>query len=106
MNIISEATTGLKGNTNSTDTLKKGKLREACAGFEALMLKQILSLARQSVPKGGLIDGGYGEEMFQSIHDDQIAQKMAGSSGLGFGEMLYRQLSQAHVPPSSTSKEK
>ena len=100
MNIISEATTGLKGNTNSTDTLKKGKLREACAGFEALMLKQILSLARQSVPKGGLIDGGYGEEMFQSIHDDQIAQKMAGSSGLGFGEMLYRQLSQAHVPPS------
>ena len=106
MDIISEATTGLKGNTNSTDTLKKGKLREACAGFEALMLKQILTLARQSVPKGGLLDGGYGEEMFQSIHDDQIAQKMAGSKGLGFGEMLYRQLSQAHVPPSSTSKEK
>ena len=100
MDIISEATTGLKGNTNSTDTIKKGKLREACAGFEALMLKQILTLAHQSVPKGGLIDGGYGEEMFQSIHDDQIAQKMAGSKGLGFGEMLYRQLSQAHIPPS------
>ena len=106
MDITTEATAGLKGMANSTDTLKKGKLREACAGFEALMLKQILSLARQSVPKGGLIDGGYGEEMFQSIHDDQIAQKMAGSKGLGFGEMLYRQLSQAHVPPSTPSKEK
>ena len=106
MDIISEATAGLKGNTNTADTLKKGKLREACAGFEALMLKQILSLARQSVPKSGLLDGGYGEEMFQSIHDDQITQKMAGSKGLGFGDMPYRQLSQAHVPPSAQSKEK
>ncbi len=100
MDIISEATAGLKGNTNSTDTLKERKLREACAGFEALMLKQILTLARQSVPKSGLLDGGYGEEMFQSIHDDQMAQKMAGSSGLGFGDMLYRQLSQTHAPQS------
>ncbi|HCC54032.1 MAG TPA: flagellar biosynthesis protein FlgJ [Desulfobulbaceae bacterium] len=106
MNIISEATAGLKGNSSSADTLKKGKLREACAGFEALMLKQILTSARQSIPKSGLLDGGYGEEMFQSIHDDQLTQKMAQSKGLGFGDMLYRQLSQAHVPPGATSKEK
>lgn len=100
MDIISEATAGLKGNTNSADTAKERKLREACAGFEALMLKQILTLARQSVPKSGLLDGGYGEEMFQSMHDDQLARKMAGSQGLGFGDMLYRQLSQAQSPPS------
>lgn len=106
MNIISEATAGLKGNSSSADTLKKGKLREACAGFEALMLKQILNSARQSIPKSGLLDGGYGEEMFRSLHDDQLTQKMAGSKGLGFGDMLYRQLSQAHVPPGATSKEK
>ena len=100
MDIITEATAGLKGIANSTDTLKERKLREACAGFEALMLKQILSLARQSVPKGGLIDGGYGEEMFQSSQDDQMTEKMAGGKGLGFGDMLYRQLSQAHSPKS------
>lgn len=100
MNIISEATTGLKGNTNSADTTKEKKLREACAGFEALIIKQILTLAHKSVLKSGLLDGGYGEEMFQSIQDDQMAQKMAGGKGLGFGEMLYRQLSQAHVPPN------
>jgi len=38
--------------------------------------------------------------MFQSIQDDQLTQKLAGSSGIGFGDMLYRQLSQAHVPPN------
>jgi flagellar protein FlgJ len=98
MDIISDATAGLKGIANSADTPKERKLREACAGFEALMLKQILTLARQSVPKSGLFDGGYGEEIFQSMHDDQMAQKMAGSQGLGFGDMLYRQLSQAQTP--------
>ena len=100
MDIISEATTGLKGTAKAADTPKERKLREACAGFEALMLKQILTLARQGIPKSGLLDGGYGEEMFQSIHDDQITQKMAGSSGLGFGDMLYRQLSQAQAQQS------
>jgi peptidoglycan hydrolase FlgJ len=106
MDIISEATNGLKGTAPSADTLKERKLREACAGFEALMLKQILALGRQSVQKSGLLDGGYGEEMFQSIHDDQIAQNMAGSRSLGFGDMLYRQLSQAQAPASPASKEK
>ncbi|MGV1100153.1 rod-binding protein [Thiovibrio sp. JS02] len=95
MNIISDATSGLKGNSLSADMAKEGKLRAACAGFEAIMLKQILAIARESVPEGGLLDGGYGEEIFQSMHDDQLAQHMAGSRGMGFGEMLYRQLSQS-----------
>jgi peptidoglycan hydrolase FlgJ len=99
MNIISEATSGLKSSAPSADTGKERRLREACAGFEAIMLQQILALARRSVPEGGLLDGGYGEEMFRSMHDDQLARKMAGSGGLGFGEMLYRQLS-AHLDPS------
>lgn len=93
MNIITDAATGLKASTPSADTGKERRLREACAGFEAIMLKQILTLARQSVPEGGLLSGGYGEEIFRSMHDDQLARKMAGSGGLGFGEMLYRQLS-------------
>ncbi|HIJ78604.1 MAG: rod-binding protein [Desulfobulbaceae bacterium] len=94
MNIITDATAGLKGIANSADTPKERKLREACAGFEAIMINQMLSLARRSAPEGGLIEGGYGEEMFKSMQDDQLAQKMAAGNAMGFGEMLYRQLSQ------------
>jgi len=103
MDIISEATGGLKTAGNFADKNKDAKLRKACAGFEALMLKQILSIARESVPKSGLLEGGYGEEMFQSIHDDQLSQKMAGGRGMGFGEMLYRQLSRAGSGGSGAS---
>jgi len=98
MDIITDATTGLKASAPPADTGKERKLREACAGFEAIMLKQILTLARQSTPQSGLLDGGYGEEIFRSMHDDQLAGKMAGSGGLGFGEMLYRQLSARPAP--------
>lgn len=93
MNIITETTNGLKPTGNMTDTPKERKLREACAGFEAMMIRQMLTLARQSEPEGGLIDGGYGEEMFRSMHDDQLAQRMASGKGIGIGSALYRQLS-------------
>ena len=94
MDIITDATSGLKGIVNSADTPKERKLREACAGFEAIMTKQMLSLARRSAPKDGLLDGGYGEEIFRSMQDDQLSQKMAAGNGMGFGEMLYRQLTE------------
>jgi len=93
MNSVSTVSSTLKENRPSADTYKEGKLREACAGFEALMLKQLLTSARESIPKSGLLDGGYGEEIFQSLHDEQLAGHMAASGGTGFGELLYRQLS-------------
>lgn len=93
MDIMTAATIGLKENINSADTNKEHKLREACAGFEALMLKQMLSLARKSIPKSGLWDGGHAEEIYQSMHDDLLTQRLAAGEGMGFGELLYRQLS-------------
>lgn len=95
MDITTTATIGLKETLNPADTNKEKKLREACAGFEAIMLKEMLTSARRSMPKGGLWDGGHAEEMYTAMHDDFLAQKLAGGSGMGFGELLYRQLSRA-----------
>ncbi|MFZ5775707.1 MAG: rod-binding protein [Thermodesulfobacteriota bacterium] len=95
MNLINATTNGLKPNADPADTPKERKLREACAGFEAMLLRQMLTLARECEPKGGLIDGGYGEELFRSMHDDQLAQRMASGNGMGLGATLYRQLSKA-----------
>lgn len=93
MDIMTAATLGLKEHGNSADTNKEKKLREACAGFEAFMLKEMLSLARRSVPKSGLWEGGHADKIYESMHDDFLTQRLAGGEGMGFGEMLYRQLS-------------
>ncbi len=57
-----------------------------------MLLKQFLTMARKSVPKGGILDGGYAEEMFRSMQDDELAKNLARNKGVGFGDMLYREL--------------
>ncbi|MEJ2031854.1 MAG: rod-binding protein [Deltaproteobacteria bacterium] len=84
---------GLKIPAVTPDKLKDQKLRKACADFEAIMLRQLLATMRKSVPKSGLLDGGYAGNMYRSIRDEQLAHTLSQGKGVGFGEALYRQLS-------------
>lgn len=104
MDIMTAATLGLKENGNSTDMNKEKKLREACAGFEAYILKEMLSIARRSVPQSGLWEGGHAQGVYESMHDEFLTQKLAGGQGMGFGEMLYRQLSTGTNPANHGNK--
>ena len=87
---------GFKNSTPMTDTQKEDRLRQACADFEAIILEKFLSMARQSAPKEGLLGGGFAEEMYRSLHDQELAQQMAAGRGMGFGEQLYRQIGEQH----------
>ncbi len=69
-------------------------LRKACADFEAQMTNQLLAAMRKTIPTDGLFKKSYGEEMFQSMLDQELAVQMAQGQGTGFGEALYQQLSQ------------
>lgn len=72
------------------------QLRQACADFEAIILQKFLSMARQAGPQSDLLDGGHAEEMYRSLHDQELAQHLASGKGMGFGEMLYQQINQQH----------
>ena len=69
-------------------------LRKACADFEALLTQQMLSTMRESTDDTeGLFEKSYGEKLFQSMADQEIATQMATGKGSGFGDMLFQQLS-------------
>ncbi len=88
--------TALKQTVAAADKFeekKEKKLRKACHDFEALMLKQLLTSMRKSIPKDGILHGGYASDMYQSMQDDALAQEMAKGRGMGLGDSLYRQLS-------------
>ena len=89
----------LKESTSSADILKEKKLRQACADFEAIILEKMLSTARKSIPKAGLIDGGFAEETYQSMYDFELSKKMAQGKGTGMGELLYKQISRQLTVP-------
>ncbi len=68
-------------------------MHKACQGFEAIMLKQLLTAMRKSVPKDGLFKTGYAEDMYNSMHDDQLARNLSSGEGMGIANMLYKQIS-------------
>lgn len=93
MNITAAQTINLKNNAASTDTVKEVKLQKACRDFESIMLKQMLTTMRKSVPKSGLFGDNFADEMYQSMSDDELAKSLAQSKGMGLGDALYKQIS-------------
>lgn len=96
MKISAPQPTLLKENGLSADTLKERKLRKACADFEAIILEKSLRFGRESAPTGGIFGGGFADDMYRSMYEHELAQKMAQGKGMGFGEMLYRQIKEQH----------
>ena len=72
---------------------KKGKLYKECQQFEAIFAKMMLSEMRKTVDKKGIISGGWAEEIYQDMLDDQYSSTLAKNANLGLADELYRQLS-------------
>ena len=68
------------------------KLRETASEFEAIFIQQMLKTMRESSFESDLLPKSEGENMFQSLLDEQYAKLSAKSGSLGLGEMIYQQL--------------
>lgn len=72
-------------------------LREACKDFESIFTYQLLKSMRATIDKCDLFHGGQGEEVYQSLLDQEYAKMIAGSGNNSISEALYRQLSNDHI---------
>ena len=68
------------------------RLRKTCRDFESLLVQQMLSKMRASIPKSDLFGSKDKEEIFQSMLDEEYAKELSESNSLGLGDMLYTQL--------------
>lgn len=72
------------------------KLEEAAKGFESLMIAQMMKSARESSGGGWLSDGDEtGEDSSMGMAEQQFAQQMANSGGLGLAKMVVKTMSNA-----------
>lgn len=80
--------------TTGADTARKlHELRHATQKFEALFTSMLLRAMRNTVPRSGLLSGGFQEDVFQMMLDNAIAENMAmRGNGLGIAKMLYDDL--------------
>lgn len=80
------------------------KLAEAAKQFEALMITQMMKSARETSGGGWLSDGDEtGEDSSMGMAEEQFAQSMASSGGLGLANMVIKTMSHPEnntVPPT------
>ncbi|MBV70318.1 MAG: hypothetical protein CMH52_03130 [Myxococcales bacterium] len=76
----------------SSDDGSSEAIFEAAKQFESIFLHQVFKSMRATLPKEGLMNGGFGEEVFTDMLDQQYADMAAGSSSLGLAENIARQL--------------
>lgn len=71
---------------------KDHELKKVCKEFESIFTYQLLKSMRGTVDKCALFHGGQGEEIYESLLDQELAKKMAGQGINSLAECLYRQL--------------
>jgi flagellar protein FlgJ len=82
--------TGRPSVSGGTD--EAARLRKAAAEVEGVFMQQMFKAMRETVPAGGMFDGGSGEEIFTGMLDEHIADVAASRQQNGLGDALYRQL--------------
>ena len=88
------------------------RLRAVARDLEGVFVEQLFKAMRETVPEGGVMDGGSGEEMFTGLLDQRLAAQAPARWEHGLAEALYRQLrgaaglgaeAPAASPPAATS---
>ncbi|GLI38474.1 rod-binding protein [Geobacter hydrogenophilus] len=75
--------------------------RKVAQEFEAMFVGMMLKSMRDTVGKDKLTGGGKGEEMFQSMLDQEYATAIATSQGgIGLAAMIEKQLVREPAPRS------
>lgn len=96
--ILENKTRELKGllgdgqNELKGDSKEISRFRDAAQEFESMFLNLVIGSMRQTVVKGGLIDGGNAEEIYQSMLDMEYSKALAEQRMTGLAEALERQL--------------
>lgn len=75
------------------------KLADATRQFEALLIRQILQQARQTVIPSKFAESSATSDIYKDMVNAEMAEAMSRSGGLGLAESLRRQLSRPTVTP-------
>jgi len=95
-------------DVRSLDTLKReagrqtpGALKAAAKQMEGIFVQMMMKSMRDATFKDDLLSS-QSSEMYTAMHDQQVAQNIAGSGQLGFADLIVRQLGGEREAPAAT----
>ena len=72
---------------------RNSPLYAQCSEFESIFVKMMLKEMRKTVDRSdSLISGGFAEDIYQDMLDDEYSKTMSKTAKFGLADMLYRQL--------------
>lgn len=81
------------GKIKEIDPQKAEELKDACAGFEAILTKKMFESMRQTLPGNALFEKSNSMEIFESMYDQHLTDEASHAHrGSGIKEFLYEQL--------------
>jgi len=76
---------------NSGRSKNNKQLKVLSQQFESIFVHQLLKSMRSTIQKSGLF-GSHATEMYESLHDEEMANLMTQQKGIGLAEVIYRDL--------------
>ena len=67
-------------------------IKEVAKQFESIFMHQVFKSMRSTLPKDGLMSGGFGEDVFTDMLDQEYANMAIKSSSMGLAETIAAQL--------------
>ena len=68
------------------------QVMKAAKQFESLFVNQLVTAMRKTVVKGGIIPESNAERIYESMLDQQYAERVADTQQLGLSKMIYEHL--------------
>ena len=65
-------------------------LPQAAKAFEAYFIYSLLKEMRKTVPQDGFLGSGAGQEIYQSLFDEALANTMTERGGIGLSDLLIK----------------
>ncbi|MFP4661012.1 MAG: rod-binding protein [Halanaerobiales bacterium] len=92
-NQISEGYRSNSNTENGNQNKEDEKLKLLASEFTSILMKQMFKSMRNTIPENNLIDGGYSEEVFTDMLDDEISKTGSRQNEFNsLARMLYQQL--------------
>ncbi len=81
------------GGKNVEAIEKLAEIKKGAKAFESYFIQTLLKEMRKGIPKTDESRVGLGSDMYQSMFDEAIAEKIAESGGVGLANLLSEKLS-------------
>ena len=82
-----------KMKRQTLDLKKDQELKDACAGFEAIFMNEMLQSMRNTLPGDALFEDSNASNIYQSMQDQNLTENLSKSqNSFGIKDFLYQQL--------------